>query len=113
MNILFLLEAVSLNERLAEGTTALIAGMGTVFIILILISSIISLFKYIGKSDRPHNRSDIKLKAFIEAGRKVEPVHTQDDLELIAVITTVIASSLNITTDQLQVKSFRRIRSKN
>ena len=37
MNFLFILEATT-GERLSEGFVALLAGMGTVFAILILIS---------------------------------------------------------------------------
>jgi len=111
MNFLFILEA-STGERLAEGFVALIAGMGTVFAILVLISVVISLFKHIKTGQIKHGEhKEVKINATIETlPDKVEEV--QDDLELIAVIMAAIAASLETTTDQLQVKSFRRINNK-
>jgi Na+-transporting methylmalonyl-CoA/oxaloacetate decarboxylase gamma subunit len=106
MNTLFLLKA-SLGERLSEGLIALLAGMGTVFAILILISIVISLFKYMKTGEITHVHDDRKFNAFVEDLPATEEV--QDDLELIAVIMAAIAASLETTTDQLQVKSFRRI----
>lgn len=95
---------------LAEGVTALIAGMGTVFVILIMISFIISMFKHIGKNKKPATRSEIQMKAVIQGADDEETEEEEgDDLELIAVLTAAIAASMNTTTDKLQVKSFRRI----
>jgi sodium pump decarboxylase gamma subunit len=88
-----------------------VAGMGIVFVVLIVISFIISGFKYINVLEK---RRDDKLAKKSEPKEKQVPVQVvenvvQDDLELVAVITSVIASSLNTTTDQLQVRSIRRI----
>jgi len=48
MNLFVLLESgLDIKWALTEGTTALIAGMGTVFIVLIIIAYVISLFKLI------------------------------------------------------------------
>lgn len=109
MNFLFLLEA-STGDRLAEGFVALLAGMGTVFAILILISVVISLFKFIKNGEITHEHKEARVNATVET-KNVE-VNEQDDLELIAVITAAIAASLETTTDQLQVKSFRRVSKK-
>lgn len=88
----------------SEGIKALILGLSTVFLVLILISIIISLLKHINfhKDTKPAN---------IAGAPKAEPVveKIEDDLELIAVITAAIAASLNTTTDRLQVTSFRRV----
>lgn len=108
MNLLFILEATT-SERLTEGFVALIAGMGTVFAILILISIIISLFKFINKEPKSSNKEVEKVVTNTNSQPSVAEVEVQDDLELIAVITAAIAASLETTTDQLQVKSFRRI----
>jgi sodium pump decarboxylase gamma subunit len=94
---------------LLEGLTALVAGMSTVFIVLILISVIISLFKYI---NRAQNKSNEVKDAPVVIEPSVESVSNQDELELVAVITAAIAASLNTTTDKLHIKSFRRVNSR-
>lgn len=110
MNMIFLLNSAENVEEfdwVSEGFTALISGMSTVFAILVMISFIISLFKYLKKGNGvikhpPHNEA--KINAKIETKKEVE-----DDLELVAVITAAIAASLNTSTDKLRVKSFRRL----
>ncbi len=114
MNFFFLLNG-RMDDKIAESTTALIAGMGTVFVILVLISLVISLFKFMNRTDKPSNRSDIQMKAVIESNlQKNNTVESdvQDDLELLAVLTAAICASLNTTSDQLRVKSYRRITSR-
>ena len=64
-------------------------GMGTVFAVLIFISFLISLFKYIPAIQN----------AF---GKK------KDDLELIAVISAAIAAAEETTTDGFVVRSIKR-----
>jgi len=103
-------------EWLEEGLVATINGVGTVFFVLILIAIIISLFKYIDRI----NISSL----FKPAVKKAEPVEGsqikdlvpstpkitgEDDAQLIAVIVAAIAASLETSSDQLQVRSLRRI----
>ena len=109
-NIFFLTTTTS--ERLEEGVIALISGMVTVFIILILISLIISLFKYIKSGNIVHPHEQSKITAVVEK-KPHEIEKKSDDTELIAVLTAAIAASLDTTTDQLHVKSFRRIHNTN
>lgn len=113
MNLMFLLEAqnVSTSERLTEGVTALISGMGAVFLILVLISTIISLFKFLKAGEITHEHKEARINAVVETQLEEEP--EEDPMELIAVITAAVAASLGTTTDRLQVRSFRRIGSKN
>ncbi|TCT15009.1 sodium pump decarboxylase gamma subunit [Natranaerovirga pectinivora] len=89
-----------------------IIGMAIVFTILIIIAIIISQFKHVYKlTTRASNKkSDVPVV-------KEEPIkaierENVDDLELVAVITAAIASSLNTTSDQLQVRSIRRVNEK-
>ena len=96
---------------MTEGLLSLITGMGTVFIILIVIALIISLFKYIkpnnaGQKNAANKSVHFEVPAMIE-----KEVPKQDDTELVAVIMTAIAASLNTTTDKLIVTSFRKINS--
>lgn len=95
---------------LSEGLTALIAGLGTVFLVLILISIIISLFKYINKYENKSKNKKVSTPKVEEVVKVVDENNEKvDDYELVAVITSVIAASLNTTTDKLQIKSFKRV----
>lgn len=109
-NIFFLTTTTS--ERLQEGLIALISSMATVFAILILISLIITLFKYIKSGEIVHTHEQSKITAVVEKKSHEAREETNDE-ELVAVITAAIAASLETTTDQLHVKSFRRITSNN
>lgn len=90
-----------------EGVKALVCGMTTVFIVLIVIAVIIDLLKYIKPKNIEKKHEHNEVVAIIEK----ESTKQQDDLELIAVITAAIAASLNTTSDNLVVTSFRKIRS--
>ena len=89
-------------------------GIGIVFTALILISFIISCFKFIGKiGNKPAPVAPVK-----EAEVKPEPVvieeDVSDDLELIAVITAAItayeeANGGYVPEDGLVVRSIRKI----
>lgn len=93
-------------------------GMLTVFVILILISFIISLFKYISViqnklADRKANKdlvasSTDTVLSQIEEKEDAISVELTDDLELVAVITAAIAASMGTSTDGFVVRSIRR-----
>jgi sodium pump decarboxylase gamma subunit len=112
LNHVFFLTTTTTSERLQEGLIALISGMATVFVILIAISLIITLFKYIKSGEIVHPHEQSKITAVVET-KQHENDEKKDETELVAVITAAIAASLNTTSDQLQVKSFRRIPKKN
>lgn len=99
-----------------------VMGMGTVFIVLIFISFIISLFKYIPviqekfskKNAQPVPESKptpAKAPVVVEEEEEEELV---DDAQLVAVITAAIMASCQTTNavsaDKLVVKSIRRAR---
>jgi Na+-transporting methylmalonyl-CoA/oxaloacetate decarboxylase gamma subunit len=92
--------------------------MGTVFIILIIISFVISMIKHVNFTKKPivhpsdglHDNK-LHLAAVVEKEEPTEP--KQDENELVAVLTAAIAASLHTTTDSLQVRSFRRIGNRN
>ncbi len=90
-----------------EGLIALICGMGIVFLVLIIISAIIGLLKRVNKSKQEEVKAVDKIPT--EISQEDEEEDEEDDMELVAVITSAIASSLNTTTDQLVVRSFRRV----
>ena len=99
---------------LVEGLTATISGVLTVFIVLILIAFIISQLKHLNKLETWRNRHS-QTRNSVEATSATVLTASdlvQDDLELVAVITAAVASSLNTTTDKLIVRSIRRVENK-
>lgn len=101
----------STGEILQKAGLNTILGMGTVFCVLIFISFIISLFKYIpaleakltGKGKKP---SDAPKTASIDT--PAEAADASDDLELVAVISAAIAASEGTSTDSFVVRSVKR-----
>ena len=88
--------------------------MGTVFAVLIFISLIISLFKYIpaieaafsGKKKK--NVENAPVNATPAPEESVQSQDVTDDLELVAVIAAAIAAMEGTDTDGFVVRSIRR-----
>lgn len=106
----------SMGEILQKAGLNTLLGMGTVFIVLILISIIISLLKYIPKLQAVFAKKE-------EPQRMAEPVAeepvveaimeetAEDDTELVAVIAAAIAAYEGTSTDGFVVRSIRRRKS--
>ncbi len=122
-NDMFLrLQSASLNEEASMGDLMTKAalntliGMGTVFIVLILISFIIAAFAIIPKiqnwaSNRGKKKEETKIESIDNTiAQIVEKEDVTDDLELVAVIAATIAASEGQTsTDGFVVRSIRRV----
>lgn len=102
----------STGEILEKAGLNTILGMGTVFVVLIFISLIISLFRFIPKLQKAFSRkpeaADEALAAADSAPAAVELVEEADDTELIAVISAAVATAEGTTTDGFVVRSIRR-----
>lgn len=107
--------SMSMGEILEKAALNTVLGMGTVFIVLIIIAFIISLLKYIPAIIEGFSR---KKKEPVpepeEEQTAVVPEQTQtvvsgtDDTELIAVISAAIAAAEGTDTDGFVVRSIRR-----
>lgn len=108
-----------MGEKMATAGLNTLIGMGTVFAVLILISFIISLFKYIPmiqdklaqrkakKTDTKQDSIDNTIAQIVE---KEENTDLSDDLELVAVIAAAIAASEGAaSTDGFVVRSIRKV----
>lgn len=105
----------TMGEILKKAGLNTVLGMGTVFVVLIFISFIISLFGLIGKTQR--KKTEPKQA---EVLNHPEPEETEaseetaedltDDLELAAVITAAIAASEGTSTDGFVVRSIKKRR---
>lgn len=87
-----------------------VLGMGTVFVVLIFISFLISFFKYIPMiEDKLKNKNKKTEQPKAQAAKAEETVaDTVEDAELVAVIAAAIAASEGTTTDGFVVRSIRR-----
>ena len=104
----------SLGEKMGKAGMNTLIGMGTVFVVLIFISFIISLFKYISvyenrKKEQKEDTASIGVENAIAQIVSNEEENVEDDLELIAVITAAIAASEGTSTDGLVVRSIRKV----
>lgn len=92
----------------AAGNTLM--GMGTVFLVLIFISLLISCFKFIPQiMDKLSKKSSVVEKPeVVEEISETVTANEEDDSELIAVIAAAIAASEQTSTDSFVVRSIRR-----
>ena len=94
---------------LAEALRNTAVGMGTVFLILILLSGVIALFRFIPNTDKKPAAKPAPVKA-APVVTPAAPEVAQDDTQLIAVITAAIAASMGTTsTNGFVVRSVRRV----
>ena len=107
------------GQKMYKAVMNTIIGMGTVFIVLIFISFIIGLFKYISvweNKNKAKNNASADAQGVNNAIAQIVSNEEQDeevdDLELVAVITAAIAASENTSTDGLVVRSIRKVNSR-
>lgn len=111
--------AEDFGQTLTNAGLNTLMGVVIVFLMLLFISLIISLFQFINKAEKAI--ADRKAKK--EAKNNPAPVETpatpameeaeEDDLELIAVITAAIAMQEGTSPDGLIVRSIRKVSNAN
>lgn len=107
----------SSSPSMARAGMNILMGMGIVFIVLILISFVISLMKFIpkmlDKSSKEANSNEIHVEKTVETSAVVKEKNLADDCELVAVITAAIMNyeaQNNMTPGGFVVRSIRRRR---
>lgn len=97
---------------IAVGNT--IMGVAIVFFVLVFLSFLISLFRFIPiiqEKFQKKETTEVKEEKIIEeVPAFAEEENIADDLELVAVITAAIAASEGTSPDQYIVRSIRRVR---
>lgn len=101
------------GEKMGKAGMNTLIGMGTVFVVLIFISFVISLFKYINmfenrKKEKKEDTASVGVDNAISQIVSSEESE-EDDLELVAVITAAIAASEGTSADGLVVRSIRKV----
>ena len=99
-----------MGETLVRALLNTLMGMGTVFLVLIFISLLISCFKFIPQiMDKLSKKSSVVEKPeVVEEISETVTANEEDDSELIAVIAAAIAASEQTSTDSFVVRSIRR-----
>lgn len=103
----------TLGEKMEKAALNTLLGMGTVFVVLILISLIISAFSIIPKMQAAGEAKKKKKTVTDTAvdntvAQIIEKEELSDDLELVAVITAAIAAGTGTSTDGFVVRSIKR-----
>lgn len=102
----------SFGELMVNAALNTLLGMGTVFIVLILIAGLISCFKFIPMLQKKFSgkkKAAAPAAAPAPVAAPVVEVEEEDDLELVAVIAAAIAASEGATsTDGFVVRSIKR-----
>ncbi len=103
----------SFGEKMAKAGLNTLMGMGTVFVVLILISLIISAFSLISKLQKKPSGAETKKDAVDNTIAQIserEEEELSDNLELVAVISAAIAAAEGASgTDGFVVRSIRRV----
>lgn len=95
-------KGITLSEALSFGGRTTVLGLSIVFSVLVILMLILMLFKVI------FYRKNEKKKPI--AVQSEQPAQTAaNDEELIAVLTAAIAASMNTSTYNLKIKSYKRI----
>ena len=112
-------EDTSMGALLKTATVYTVIGIGTVFLVLIFISILISCFKYIHAWEEGKKKAAAPAPAPKAAAPAVKPVAAapavtgpdlSDDAELVAVMTAAIAAyEGSATSNGLVVRSIRRV----
>ena len=101
----------TLGEKMLNALYNSLIGMGSVFIVLILISFIIYLFKYIPKIQELFTKGDKNSPAAVlenTIAQIEEREELVDDTELVAVITAAICAATGTRSDSFIVRSIKK-----
>lgn len=101
----------SLGETMTKAAMNTAMGMGTVFVMLIIISLIISCFTLVNKAQKKaeaKKAANAPAPAAVPAATAAVEVPQTDDLELVAVIAAAIAAATGSSTDDFVVRSIKR-----
>lgn len=101
---------MSLSEALSEGLMVTGVGLVIVFSVLVILMIAMMLMKVVFyKPNGAKTASTPAPAAAPKAAPAPVAVSDTDESELVAVLTAAIAASLNTSTYNLNVKSFRRV----
>ena len=109
---------MSLLDKLGQGVPIAIIGYVMVFVVLGILWAVIELMRVILSPKSPKTAKEAVTAAKVQEKADApvaEVVETEqmDEGELVAVLTAAVATSLNTSTYNLRIKSFKCIDTKN
>lgn len=105
--------AAPLSERIMMGIETTLLGMGVVFLALIVLWAVLSVFRLVFYKPDGKAAESVPAPAEITpAVAQAEAVSTANDEEIVAVITAAIAAMTGKPETSFRVVSFRRTASK-
>lgn len=103
-------QGIELSDALSTGGIVTGVGLSIVFGVLLILMIVLYLFKVIFYKDPQKASKVTKPEEVKPQAVEAQKVQTDtDEGELIAVLTAAIAASLNTSTYNLKIKSYRRI----
>lgn len=103
---------MSVSEALSIGLQTTGIGLTIVFAVLIIIMAILYCFKFIFGEKKQKTEAIVGEVEHVNERVSAAAQAVQNEEELIAVLTAAIAASLNTSTYNLQIKSYRRVENK-
>ena len=105
---------VHIDEALATGGEVTIIGLAIVFAVLVILMIVLMLFKVFfykepAKASSAAASAPIQTAAPAVSAASAKESEPEDDEELIAVLTAAVAASMNTSTYNLKIKSYRRV----
>lgn len=105
---------VHIDEALATGGEVTLIGLAIVFSVLVILMIVLMLFKVflykepakVSSAPAPDPIQAAAPDVSAVSAKKEEP---EDDEELIAVLTAAVAASMNTSTYNLKIRSYRRV----
>lgn len=102
---------LTVSDALAQGLQTTIIGLSIVFGVLAILMIVLMLMKVFFYKEE--QKTEDKTVQEVKTAPAKMVVEEEDEEELIAVLTAAIAASLNTSTYNLQIKSYRRIGNNN
>lgn len=94
-------------ENITQGAVVAVIGICTVFTVLAILWGVLELMRVIFTAKSKKTAKPAPAAATVAPVAPSAPA--EDDSELIAVLTAAIAASLNQSTYNLKIKSYRRV----
>ena len=98
-----------MSEALSTGGITTLVGLAIVFGVLVILMIVLCLFKVFFYKEPTKKAAPAAAPAEPAAEAEAD---IEDEEELIAVLTAAVAASLNTSTYNLQIKSYRRVPNK-
>lgn len=105
---------MTIQEALSKGLETTVIGLIIVFAVLLVLMIVLKIMEKIFYKPDSENEAKVQMpkqEKIEKAPEFVKPITTdvEDEEELIAVLTAAIAASLNTSTYNLKIKSYRRV----